>query len=81
MCGNVSQWCLDWLGDYSGDATDPVGPPADKCHAGHLLRGGYWSMYAPGCRSAARNYDASAPQEHGTVRYSVCGFRLTLGAE
>jgi formylglycine-generating enzyme required for sulfatase activity/pimeloyl-ACP methyl ester carboxylesterase len=81
MCGNVSQWCLDWLGDYSGDATDPVGPPADKCHAGHMLRGGYWSMDAPGCRSAARNYDASPPQEHGNVRYNVCGFRLTLETE
>ena len=65
MCGNVSQWCLDFFGEYTGDATDPVGPAPEKRRGGHVLRGGYWSMYAPGCRSAARNYDAANPPYSG----------------
>jgi formylglycine-generating enzyme required for sulfatase activity/acetyl esterase/lipase len=80
MCGNVSQWCLDLFSDYPDDATDPVGPGPDKYRGGRITRGGYWSMPAVGCRSAARNYDASAPQERSNTRYNVCGFRLALPA-
>ena len=92
MCGNVSQWCLDYFAEYpceapkansvrqATDATDPVGPGLDKGPSGRITRGGYWSMPAAGCRSAARNYDASPPQERGNVRYNVCGFRLALPA-
>jgi formylglycine-generating enzyme required for sulfatase activity/acetyl esterase/lipase len=78
MCGNVSQWCLDWLCDYPADATDPVGPGLDKRAGGRILRGGYWSMYAPGCRSAARNYDTAPPNGPESHRYNVAGFRLVL---
>jgi formylglycine-generating enzyme required for sulfatase activity/acetyl esterase/lipase len=81
MHGNVSQWCLDWLTDYSGDATDPVGPVIEKRHSGHVLRGGYWSMCAAGCRSAARNSDTAPENGPESHRYNVCGFRLALGAE
>jgi len=81
MCGNVSQWCLDLLDFNFADATDPVGPAPNKCRGGHILRGGYWSMPAYGCRSAARDHDASAPNERSNVRYNVCGFRLALPAE
>ena len=93
MCGNVSQWCLDYFADYpcksanvnpvreAIDATDPVGPGLESGPSGRVTRGGYWSMSAAGCRSAARNYDASAPQERSNVRYSVCGFRLAMRAE
>ncbi|MGA2621123.1 MAG: SUMF1/EgtB/PvdO family nonheme iron enzyme [Thermoguttaceae bacterium] len=76
MCGNVSQWCLDLHADYSGNATDPVGPAPEKRQGGHILRGGYWSMSAPGCRSSARNYDCANPPYTG--RFNVCGFRLAL---
>jgi formylglycine-generating enzyme required for sulfatase activity/dienelactone hydrolase len=80
MCGNVSQWCLDLFGDYTGDVTDPIGPAPDKYRGGRITRGGYWSMPAPGCRSAARNYDSSSPQERSNTRYNVCGFRLAMPA-
>jgi formylglycine-generating enzyme required for sulfatase activity/acetyl esterase/lipase len=78
-CGNVSQWCLDLFGDYPGDVTDPVGPTPEKRRSGHILRGGYWSMPAPGCRSSARNYDCANPPYTG--RLNVCGLRLALPAE
>ena len=80
MCGNVSQWCLDLYGGYGGDVTDPAGPANEKRQGGRVLRGGYWSMPATGCRSSARNFDASAPQETSNVRYNVCGFRVVLPA-
>ena len=70
MCGNVSQWCLDFMGDYPGDATDPTGPVLQKTQSGRVARGGYWSMPAAGCRSSARNCDASAPQCRDDVRYN-----------
>ena len=78
MHGNVCQWCLNWYGPYRGDATDPAGTPIRT--GGRVLRGGYWSMYALGCRSAARSWDY--PPENGpdTHRYNVCGFRLALPA-
>ena len=81
MCGNVSQWCVDRLANFEDDATDPVGPAPEKAFGGHILRGGYWSMCAGGCRSSARDFDASAPQEQGNTKYNVCGFRLVLPAE
>jgi formylglycine-generating enzyme required for sulfatase activity/dienelactone hydrolase len=76
MCGNVSQWCLDLFGDYPGDVTDPAGPAPEKRRGGHILRGGYWSMPAPGCRCSARNYDCANPPYTG--RFNVCGLRLAL---
>ena len=81
MCGNVSQWCLDVLGPYGGDAVDPVGPDRGQGSGGRITRGGYWSMCAAGCRSSARNYDASAPQEWNHTKYNVCSFRVALPAE
>ena len=76
MHGNVSQWCLDLLGNYSGDATDPVGPATGS----RVIRGGYWSYDAIGCRSAARNFEAVGPGDRDTTRYNVLGFRLVLNS-
>jgi formylglycine-generating enzyme required for sulfatase activity len=39
MHGNVLEWCLDWYGAYSGDASDPVGMPLGDQRA---VRGGAW---------------------------------------
>jgi formylglycine-generating enzyme required for sulfatase activity len=76
MCGNVSQWCRDLFGDYPDVAADPVGPGPERRRSGHILRGGYWSMAAAGCRCSARNYDCA--NEPYTGRFSVCGLRLAL---
>ena len=61
------------------NVADPVGPGPERRRSGHILRGGYWAMPAPGCHSSARNYDCANPPYSG--RFNVCGLRLALGAE
>jgi len=67
MHGNVWEWCLDWYGSYSGDATDPKGSSSGSYR---VMRGGCWYGIAFDCRSAYR-YDISPSYE-----YSGSGFRL-----
>ena len=70
MHGNVSDWCLDWYGDYSsGVVTDPQGPQSGS---DRVLRGGSWVHIAQYCRSADR--DSFGPD----YRYYNIGFRLAL---
>ena len=52
MHGNVSEWCSDWEGAYSGDqVTDPVGP---ENGSRRIIRGGSWDVDGPFFRSAFR---------------------------
>lgn len=52
MLGNVSEWCLDWYGDYPSEAvTDPLGPATGKYR---ITRGGDWSQDPLLTRAAAR---------------------------
>ena len=51
MHGNVREWCSDWKGDCTSDATDPTGPASG---ASRVFRGGGWNSYAQNCRSAYR---------------------------
>ena len=67
MHGNAAEWCLDWYGEYSGDATDPAGPEVGKKRAS---RGGDAESCAEDCRSAHRWMF-----EEGK---SFCGFRIVL---
>jgi len=68
MHGNVWEWCLDWNGAYSGDATDPYGPTSGTVR---ILRGGGWSTKKPELfRSAFRFNNVSTKDSY------YLGFRV-----
>jgi len=71
MHGNVSEWCLDYYApDYpEHEVSDPRGPAEGKYH---IIRGGAWDSFPPGCRSAARS---SAPVSY---QFKQTGFRIVL---
>lgn len=70
MAGNVREWCWDWHGSYSsGSQTDPRGPASGLYR---VFRGGTWSYYGFGCRSAYRYYFAP------DFRDNSGGFRSVL---
>ena len=70
MHGNVSEWCLDWFGDYlSGTHVDPVGPASGSFI---VSRGGCWKLGADRCCSASRSMNAT-DNRNGTR-----GFRIVL---
>jgi len=69
MHGNVREWCSDWYGPYSGNATDPSGPASGSLR---VYRGGGWISGARRCRSARRDCDVPRLQD------SDLGFRLAL---
>lgn len=69
MHGNIWEWCADRYGEYSGDATDPVGPDVGS---DRVLRGGGWGSNAWICRSANRGgFDPTYWDNH-------IGFRIVL---
>ncbi len=69
MSGNVYEWVWDrYQSSYETDVeTDPVGSSTGSYR---VLRGGVWSYYAQGCRSAYRNYHSPS------YRYNHIGLRL-----
>ena len=71
MCGNVWEWCQDWLGKYPTweSVSDPLGAANGT---NRVLRGGSWNNYGSSCRSARRGNDA--PSHWGNNH----GFRVVL---
>jgi formylglycine-generating enzyme required for sulfatase activity len=68
MLGNVWEWCQDWLGNYpSGSVVDPEGPSSGFQR---VWRGGGWSGYSAGSRTA--NRFKGRPEQ----RVFITGFRL-----
>jgi formylglycine-generating enzyme required for sulfatase activity len=68
VLGNVWEWCQDWKGDYpSGSVTDPKGPSSGTKR---VWRGGGWSGYSSGSRTANRF------QEEPGKRLFFMGLRL-----
>ena len=55
MSGNVYEWCMDWLGNYSSTAqTDPTGPVTATQGLYRIIRGGDWKSEAVYCHIPAR---------------------------
>lgn len=69
MHGNVYEWVGDWHETHLGTDPDqnPTGPASGSYR---VARGGYWSHYARGCRSAGRSHKTPS------YRSFVYGFRL-----
>ena len=68
MHGNVSEWCNDWWGIYSGDVVDPQGGLWGNYR---ILRGGSWGCYAKFCRSACR-FGFSPDSRHLDYGFRLC---------
>ncbi len=61
MAGNISEWCHDWITNYTSDqATDPSGPeqPSEENGEFHVCRGGNWGNNVTYLRSSNRSFDA-----------------------
>ena len=70
MSGNVSEWCYDWYGRYSGESqTNPAGPASGSYR---VNRGGFWFCNASGCRVSNRG---NCTPDYGL---SHIGLRLAL---
>lgn len=70
MHGNVYEWCLDWSGEYGGNAVDPKGA-SDGTNRDQ--RGGGWKLNPQNCRSAYRSYNTPISDGSNQV-----GFRVFL---
>ena len=72
MSGNVSEWCQDWYGDYSGESqTNPGGPTTGTKR---VNRGGSWYDNAKLCRVSNRElWSESSAAPFGTL-----GLRLAM---
>ncbi|MCF7854967.1 MAG: formylglycine-generating enzyme family protein [Candidatus Pacebacteria bacterium] len=70
MHGNVSEWCHDWFGSYTGERLKDPGGPAEGDQK--VRRGGSWASIAARCRATDRI---------GVVPSCACaiiGFRIVL---
>ena len=71
MHGNVSEWCQDWLGDYSAaDQQNPMGPGEPGILRSKVFRGG--DHFGPAKRCTSANREAADPKAASTG----IGFRL-----
>lgn len=72
MLGNVREICLDWTGDYAGDAIDPTGPANDAEDAIFVSRGGSYVDVVSSCRAATRYLSQKRYQNSRVVGFRLC---------
>jgi len=70
MAGNVSEWCMDWYGDYQNTSQSNPHGPADGTY--RLFRGGSWGSIAQNIRCANRSWEDPSKSYHNL------GFRCVL---
>ncbi len=76
MHGNVTEWCLDWYGDYpTSSVTDPTGVAIGEYR---VVRGGSIRLRAGVCRSASRGNRPPNDLTPTNNSYADCGFRVAL---
>jgi len=68
MHGNVYEACLDWYGEYAGDAIDPTGPNSGS---DRVNRGGSFQYYSTNLRSAKRSHLGAGDKIHN-VGFRIC---------
>lgn len=70
MSGNVAEWCLDWVEEYSeADQTNPRGPGDGE---NRVLRGGHYNSVSAACTVYDRGWYLP------TGKYEFYGFRLVM---
>ena len=73
MCGNVAEWCSDWMAPYSADEQhDPRGP---RVGDSRVLRGGHYNSVSAACTV----YDRSWYVPTATSEYF--GLRVVMDAD
>ncbi|MGN1237467.1 MAG: formylglycine-generating enzyme family protein, partial [Muribaculaceae bacterium] len=70
MSGNVYEWCSDWFGNYSNEAT--TNPTGSKNGFYRVNRGGSWFNSDKFCRVSYRICNTS------DNRYDNLGLRLCI---
>ena len=75
MHGNVLEWCQDVThDDYNGAPTDGSAWETGGDSSRRVLRGGSWSTYPWGCRSAYRNYYLSVEADYFSIGFRLVSF-------
>jgi len=79
MTGNVWERCNDWHSDAYYSSSPYYNPTGPVSGGFHVLRGGGYGDYAPGCRIAFRNIGGGAYTTID-VPYGSFGFRLHVAS-
>jgi iron(II)-dependent oxidoreductase len=72
MSGNVSEWVVDWFGEYTEEqVTNPIGPSTGE---ERMLKGCGWFSHPTYCRGAIR------PSVDPDTRFDYLGFRCAVSS-
>ncbi|MBP3763697.1 MAG: formylglycine-generating enzyme family protein [Bacteroidales bacterium] len=70
MSGNVAEWCLDWMSEYSPEAQDNPRGPRQGEH--RVLRGGHYNSTSSACTVYDRGWYIPSG------KYEYYGFRIIM---
>ena len=73
MCGNVAEWCQDWMEPYT--AAEQRNPQGPKTGENRVLRGGHYNSVSAACTVFDRGWYLPSG------KYEFYGFRLVMDTE